>query len=88
MNKNDDKLSDAKAKQGAQAEKVETKPETVEEAPKPRTKAVVAHDDPLYWAFEQGRVAAQGSISKEDAPHDPSTDEYKAWLKGWNFAHG
>lgn len=33
--------------------------------------------------FEQGRTARAGSISKDDAPYDPSDERHKVWLKGW-----
>jgi ribosome modulation factor len=33
--------------------------------------------------FEQGRTAAAGSISKEDAPYDQSDARHKVWIKGW-----
>lgn len=60
-------------------------------------KAAPKHDDTGHTAepavtenandprvFEQGRQAALGSISKEDAPYDPSDHNHKVWLKGWN----
>lgn len=34
--------------------------------------------------FEQGRTAAAGSISREDAPYDPSDRHHAVWLKGWD----
>lgn len=33
--------------------------------------------------FLQGRTAALGSISKEDAPYDKSDAKLKVWLKGF-----
>lgn len=48
----------------------------------PVTKADTREDDARV--FEQGRQAKFGSISKEDAPYDPSDHNHKVWLKGWN----
>ena len=47
-------------------------------------KTVVDGDHDLHWAYMQGRNARANAIAKEDAPHDAETDEYKAWIKGWN----
>ncbi len=43
-------------------------------------------DDRAVW--EQGRQARMGSISKEDAPYDPSDENHKLWLKGWESVDG
>lgn len=32
--------------------------------------------------FQQGRTAAFGGISQEDAPYDQSDAKHKVWLKG------
>lgn len=61
-------------------------------APEQPTEREVKHrssaadgDHELHWAYQQGRIARLNGISKEDAPHDSESDEYKAWLKGWKF---
>ena len=33
--------------------------------------------------FEQGRTAATGGISEEDAPYDKSDPAHRVWLKGY-----
>lgn len=42
-----------------------------------------AKDDAYNTAFTQGRTAKANAISKDDAPYDAESNEYKAWLKGW-----
>ena len=64
-----------------------TKTAEQNEAPKPRKSAADADHD-LHWAYLQGRTARQSAISKDEAPHDAGSDEYKAWLKGWKFEDG
>lgn len=34
--------------------------------------------------FMQGRTAALGSISRDDAPYDKSDAKHKVWLKGFD----
>lgn len=38
----------------------------------------------LMPAYEQGRAAFRGGISKDDAPHGEGV-ALDAWKKGWNF---
>jgi len=47
---------------------------------------VPAFDDTAV--FQQGRTAALGSISQEDAPYDKSNPAHRVWLKGWKSVQG
>jgi hypothetical protein len=52
----------------------------------PKGKDPHSYDDAvLDDAYARGRMAQRQSISKEDAPFDSESDEYKAWVKGWDY---
>lgn len=61
-----------------------TKPATKRPAAKPAepVNVVPALQEDDARVFAQGRTAALGSISEEDAPYDKSDPNHAAWLKG------
>lgn len=61
-------------KEGDMTEKSNAKPADTAKADKSREDATI---------FQQGRTAALGSISEEDAPYDKSNPAHSVWLKGF-----
>jgi hypothetical protein len=58
------------------------KPVNVSPAKPAEPSPAPAQTDDDAAVFQQGRTAALGSISQQDAPYDPSDAKHAVWLKG------
>jgi hypothetical protein len=64
------------------------KPANVSPAKPAEPSPAPAVQDENAAVFQQGRTAALGSISQQDAPYDPSDAKHAVWLKGHTSISG